>query len=101
GIFVLRVDVGEAGLDGVDLVAADAAEEDLLPAGFVIEAPRVALVHQRDREREIVFSDDQRRTLALGMDLVLLVVGREELLANLLVGHLVAGRDDVLAGRAE
>src|SRR6202043_3183300 len=81
GIFVLRIHVGETGLDGVELVGADAPIQDLHPAGFGIEAPGVALVHERDRERKIIASDDQRRVVAVGMDLVLFVVGGDELLA--------------------
>src|SRR5207248_9175625 len=51
GIFLLRVDIGEGSLDGAQLVAADAAIENLLAAGRGIEAPAVVLAHERDRER--------------------------------------------------
>ena len=39
GVLVLRLDVAAADLDGVELVPADAAVEDLLPSGLGVEAP--------------------------------------------------------------
>src|SRR6516225_454213 len=41
GIVILRIDVGEEGLDRVQFVVADAAEQDFLQAGFGIKAPTV------------------------------------------------------------
>jgi len=40
GVLLLRLDEAPADLDGVELVPADAAEEDLPPAGDGVEAPR-------------------------------------------------------------
>src|SRR5262249_57454013 len=37
GIFVFGVDEGEDGLDGIELVASDAAEENFLPAAIAVE----------------------------------------------------------------
>jgi hypothetical protein len=42
GIFLLRIDEGEAGFDGVELVAPDAAGENLLTACRRVELPAVS-----------------------------------------------------------
>ena len=44
GIFVLRIDIGEAGLDRVELVAPDAAVQHLEPARGRVELPARFLV---------------------------------------------------------
>src|ERR1700693_2355641 len=49
GVLVLRVDIGKAGLDRVELVAADAPIQDLKPAGGCIELPGGALARERNR----------------------------------------------------
>ena len=44
GVFALGVDDGEAGLDGVEFIFADAAVEDFLFAGVDVEGPAVGPV---------------------------------------------------------
>src|SRR5262249_19641837 len=58
-IFVLRVDIGEAGLNGPQLVAADAAKKNFFASGRGVELPRALLAHERNGKREIVLPDDQ------------------------------------------
>src|SRR5262249_30371363 len=59
-IFLLRVDIGETGLDRAQLVAANAAIKDLLAAGRGVEPPGAILADERDRKRPILPADDQR-----------------------------------------
>jgi len=56
---VLRQDVGLARLDHRQLVAADAARDDLLAAGLGIEAPSRRLPDERHRERPLFVAEDQ------------------------------------------
>src|SRR5262249_46915799 len=50
GVFLLGVDVGEDGLDRPELVAANAAIENLVATGGGVELPAAVRAHQRDRE---------------------------------------------------
>src|SRR6185437_732856 len=68
GIFVLGIDKGEAGLDGIEFVAPDTAEQDFLPPARRVELPPRLRANQRDRKREIVGADDQRCPLAFDLD---------------------------------
>src|SRR5579871_3742703 len=101
GIIVLGVYKSEAGLDRIELVAADAAIENLLAPLVGIEFPAGLGMDQRDREREIVGADDQRRLLAVNLDRVLGVIGGHELVARCGISDIVARRDDVLATGAK
>ena len=56
---MLRPDNSLAGIDGVDLVVADAAIQNFLFAFRAIPIPFVAGVNQRNRRWEIVLSDLQ------------------------------------------
>src|SRR5262245_49111236 len=51
GVLALGIDVGACDGDGRQLVAADAAIEELVRARGRVEAPLVAALHQRDRQR--------------------------------------------------
>ena len=64
GIFVLRIDIGEAGLDGVQFVAPNAPVQDFKPACGGIEFPVRALTDERNREREVVGPHDQKSLFA-------------------------------------
>src|SRR5262249_21973939 len=49
-IVLLRVHIGESGLDGRELIASDAAIEDFLAARRGVELPPAVLAHERNRE---------------------------------------------------
>jgi hypothetical protein len=53
-VFVLCIDIGEAGLDRIELVAADAAKEDLAAALTGAEGPSTVLVAQNWNREGIV-----------------------------------------------
>src|SRR5262249_61286577 len=92
GIGILRNDYGEEELYRVQFILADAAEEDFLQAGFGIEAPAVAFLHQRHRERPILLADNQGGVVVvLGFDLMLGVIGFDELVALVSVVDCIAG----------
>jgi hypothetical protein len=63
GILFLGVDKGETGLDGVELIAPDAASQDFLPALVGVEFPARLGLDQRNGDREIVGAYDQRGLL--------------------------------------
>ena len=102
GIFLLRVDIGRTGLDRVQLVAADAAIEDLFAAGRGVEPPAAVLAHERDRERPILAADDQHGfVVTLHHDLMLGIVGLDHAVARRRIGDWIAGGDDVGAVAAQ
>ena len=102
GIFVLRLNVSEAHLNGGKLIAADAPAQDLIEPGPGVEAPFLVLAHERDGERPVIVADDERRLVfALVLNRVLLVVGGDKILARPVVRDLVAGADDLLPLRPE
>src|SRR4029077_8471965 len=103
-VVVLRLDVAAADLDGVELVAADAAIENLLEARLRIERPLAAALYDRHRERPIVRADHEHGAvgiLRVGRDLLLLARLRDELRRDLLLACGLAGMNDVLAVGAE
>ena len=59
----LRVDVGAEHIDGIALVAADATVDQFLDALLRCEAPAVAGLHERDRERPRLVADDEHTTV--------------------------------------
>ena len=102
GVFALRVDIGERHLDRVVLVLADAAVEDLLAPGHAVEAPLVLVLDERDRKRPVLVADDEDRAVrAVGRDLMLGIIARDELVAIVLVGNRIARVEDAAGGRAE
>jgi hypothetical protein len=73
-IRVLRLHVIVADLNGVQLVPADAAVEDLLLPGFGVEGPPAAVADDRDRQRPVLCSDREGREvggLRVGNDFAL------------------------------
>src|SRR5262249_284777 len=62
GVFMLRFDVAAADLDRVELVAADATIEHLPATGVRIKRPRRSVLHDRNRKRPVVGTNDQRGT---------------------------------------
>ena len=82
GVLVLRLDEAPADLDGVELVPADAAEEDLPPACDGVETPRAPGLDDRNRQGPLALACDQRgllRVLRIGRDDELLASLRGEL----------------------
>src|SRR5262249_14640725 len=96
GIFLLRVDIGETGLDRAQLIAADAAIKDLIAAGCGIEAPGAVLAHEWDREWPIFAAKDQHGLVrTLHHHLMLVVVSLDNAIARRRIGDPIAGGDDV------
>jgi hypothetical protein len=69
GILALRFDVSPADLDRVELVAADAPAEDLLPSGGRVEGPLAVLLDDRDRHRPVSRSHRQHGDGLRGVEL--------------------------------
>ena len=82
---------------------ADAPIKYFAAPGLGIERPCAVLVaRDRDRKRIIVIADHQDRlAIALHRDRMFGIVGGDETLPHGIVGHLVAGRNDVFAAAAE
>src|SRR5262249_1838017 len=68
GVVLLRVHIGEGGLDCRELVAADAPVEDFLATRCGVEPPSRILAHERNRERKVILPDDQGCLVLLGFD---------------------------------
>src|SRR5262249_41371504 len=102
GVFLLRIDIGQRGLDRAQVVAADAAEQDFVAAGRGVELPAAVLAHQRDRERPVLVADDELGLVsALRHHPVLGIVGVEHALARVGVSDVVAGGEEFGAARPE
>ena len=56
---MLCLDVAEADVDGIELVAPDAAEEQLLATGLGVEAPAPAVLDDRHRHRPVLHPHPQ------------------------------------------
>jgi hypothetical protein len=101
-VFELRVDVGLAQLDGLELITADPPVEDLLFADLRVEPPAGVLLDQGDRQRPGVRPDDDDRPVlrlrAQGPHLLRRVVGLAPFLAD---GRLVGANDQVAVLVAE
>src|SRR5262245_32998028 len=96
-VFVLRVPISEHGLQRSELVAADAACENLLPARGGVKAPLTVALYDRNRERPVVLPyHEGRRLSALGDDPMLGVVSGEIFLSDIGILHRIAGRDKFL-----
>ena len=98
-VFHLRVDDRFEHLDRVDLVFADPPRKQLLLAGFGIEAPAVAALHQRKSER-IIVPDNQRHLVSAAGQRVLRFISCDETIARCAIGDGVARRYPI-AGAAQ
>src|SRR5258708_36004737 len=65
GIFVLRLHITTANLDGVQFIGTDTPEKDLLAACLGVENPLFRFVHKRDRKWPILLAN--RNDGALGI----------------------------------
>src|SRR6266436_4255450 len=97
-VFALGIDVGEAHLDGVELVPADAAVEDLFAARRGVEAPARAVGHHGNGEGEIVRAHVEHDLSAPRFEPVRRVVCAQEGPARPLVFHRVARGDEGTTG---
>ena len=103
GVFALGIGDGEAGLDGVEFVAADAAVEDFILAGGGVEVPFVLVVFgEGDGHGPFVVADvEGDGAVVVGGEIVLSVVGVEEFVEAMLHFDGIAGEDDLIAGGTE
>src|SRR5207302_6204038 len=98
GVFVLGIHVSQRGLNRVQFIASDAAIQNLDAPRSRVELPASPVVHQRNRERKIVRTQDKRSLLvSLGLDGMFGVIGRQETLAHLGIGNVIAGLDNFLS----
>src|SRR5262249_14454373 len=98
GIFVLCVDEGETGLDGVEFVAPDTPQQNFVPALVGVEFPTGLGEDQRNGEQEVIGADDQRGLfLAVELHRMLGIIGGRELATRIGIGNLIAGGDDILS----
>ena len=75
GVFVLRLHVTVADLNGVELIGANAAVEELLKASFAVKEPLVSPLDDRHRKWPILVAYQQKcavRTLRIDGDALLL-----------------------------
>src|SRR5262249_26208395 len=101
-IFALRIDIRQGGLNRVELVSADAAEEDLLTAGGGIELPHSVLADERYRKWKIIVSDNHGGlVVAIHLDLMFCIIGRDIFLTCFGIGDFIARRNNVLAVGAQ
>src|SRR5580704_13270548 len=56
-VFVLRLDVAAANLDGIQFIGTDASENDLLATRFGVESPFPFVLDERDRQWPILITD--------------------------------------------
>ena len=82
---MLGIDQRQQALDDRQLVASDLPGDDLLAAGFAVEAPLVAILYEGDGTGPASRADLDRRLVAVDDDLVVRVPGREEFLARALL----------------
>ena len=98
----MRLDISETDLDRGQLIAADAAAQNLVESGRRVELPLAGLVYQRNWEGEIVGADDQSlRAVAFAFDRVLRLIRRDELFPYVGVGNGVARAHDGLTVRTQ
>src|SRR5690242_16142518 len=64
-ILVLRVHIPSTDIDCVQLVSANAAMEEFLPAGSGIEVPLVPRLHERHRKRPVLVAHEQESPVPL------------------------------------
>lgn len=101
---MLSLDVAAADLDGVQLVLADAAVKDLLPAGAHVEPPLALLLDDGDRHGPIFIPDrEDDAVLVLGVRLEHVPFFRpgSEGGDDVLGLHLVLGDHEILVRLAE
>src|SRR4029453_4792437 len=77
-VFALGIDVGQTHLDRRELVAPDAAIEELLVSGVRVPEPRRAVRHQRNGQRVVVVADIQDDLPATALQPMRAIVGRHE-----------------------
>ena len=98
----LKFSIGKAGLNSVELVLANAAEQNFVTARGGVEAPHAILAQQRNRQGKILWADDHNGLVVpLHGDLMLGVVRSDELLARFRVRNLVSRGHNVLAVRTQ
>src|SRR3569833_3096777 len=79
GIFILRVNVGQACLDSIEFVTTDTAVKDLAATRQRVEMPETTFADQWYREWEILFADNQKTfAVILNRYLMLCVVCGDE-----------------------
>ena len=103
GVFNLGIDIGKAGLDRGQFVAANPAAQDFSAPGFGIERPRSSsLADQRNREGEIICSDDQNDlAFALRVHAMFGVIRIDESFSRFGIRDLIAGGHDIVAAPAK
>jgi hypothetical protein len=88
GIITLRVHDRQAHLFRRQLVASDTAIEDLFLAGGGVERDAAIDLHDGHGEGPILVADQQRRAaVGLGLELVLRVIVRQEMIDLGLIGN--------------
>src|SRR5262249_7285353 len=83
GVFLLRIQIRKADLDGVEFIAPDAAIQKLkAPGSSSIEPPHSMLADQRDWERKVLLPDHHDCLVAIVHgDAMLRIIGCDEMLA--------------------
>src|SRR5262249_9749536 len=100
-VLALRVDVGQAHLDGAELVLADPSVENLVLAGRRVEAPDGSVWHERNGKREIVRAHIEDQLATSTREAVSLRILGHETLPRVAIGDPVARVDEALAVRPQ
>ena len=102
-VVVLRLDQGVQNVDGVILVAADAAIQDFLLAVFRVEVPASATVlHNRDGQWPVLRTHVKRRgAVWFEDDAMHLVVALHELGTHVVIGNIIAGVENIARIRSK
>ena len=91
GIFILRLNICEAHLNGGKLVAADAAAQDFIETGLGVELPLTCFVDEGNGKRPVVIANDEGPgSVSFHLDGVLGVIGRNKVLPNITIRHWIA-----------
>jgi hypothetical protein len=102
GIFVLRLDVGEADLTADSSLRPMRRRRISSSPALVSKLHLSGLAHNRDGERPIVVADDEDGFgVALWSEGVFCSIGRIELFPHRAIGHLIARADNVAAVPAQ
>ncbi len=101
-IQLLRIDIGKRRPDRRNLVTPDTTIDKILCALNTIQVPLSIILHDRDRQRPVIFADGQHHVAErIGRDRVLNVVGGDEFLARLPVRNRVTGKQERNAARSK
>ncbi len=102
-VIALGIDQRVQDVDGIVLVAPDAAVENLLLAAFGVEVPTAAaILDDGDGERPVVGADVERyRAIRLQHHAMHLVITLHEVGPHVLVGDLISGMEDVAGAGTE